>query len=207
MKNKKRVDKISEKVKDFNIKKQYQDSWNFVKESKKFIYYVIALFFIFGLIGFFISPPLAIENQIMDFLKNLIEETKGLGCFGMIKFIFFNNLQSSFMALILGVFLGIFPLMATISNGYLLGFVSSMSVGEAGIGSLWRILPHGIFELPAVFLSLGLGLKLGSFIFYKEKGKKFNEFFKKSLRVFVFIVLPLLIVAGIIEGLLICSGI
>ena len=109
--------------------------------------------------------------------------------------------------MILGIFFGIFPLWFTLQNGYVLGFVSSISVGEAGIGSLWRIIPHGIFELPAIFISLGLGIKLGSFVFYKDSRKKFNEFLKNSLRVFIFIVIPLLVLAGIIEGFLICSGI
>ena len=68
---------------------------------------------------------------------------------------------------------------------------------------LWRIFPHGIFELPAVFISLGLGLKLGTFIFQRNKLKAFAEFFWNSLRVFLFIVLPLLIIAAIIEGSLI----
>ena len=34
---------------------------------------------------------------------------------------------------------------------------------------LFRLLPHGIFELPAIFISLGLGLRFGMFIFQKEK--------------------------------------
>jgi len=38
-----------------------------------------------------------------------------------------------------------------------------------GFLSLWRLLPHGIFELPAVFISLGMGLKIGMFIFQKKK--------------------------------------
>jgi len=40
-----------------------------------------------------------------------------------------------------------------------------LSVGIEGYGILWRLVPHGIFELPAVFISLGLGIKLGTFIF------------------------------------------
>jgi uncharacterized membrane protein SpoIIM required for sporulation len=57
--------------------------------------------------------------------------------------------------------------------------------------------------LPAIFVSFGLGIKFGTFIFYKEKMKHFGEFFINSLRVFIFVVLPLLIIAAIIEGSLI----
>jgi stage II sporulation protein M len=66
-----------------------------------------------------------------------------------------------------------------------------------------NLLPHGIFELPAIFISFGMGLKFGTFLFYKEKMKKFAEFFSNSLRVFVFVILPLLVIAAIIEGSLI----
>jgi len=154
-----------ENIKNFNLKEQYKKSWVFIKDSKKFIYLVLVLFFVFVLIGFLMPAPAMVENKIMEFLKELLEKTKGMDCFEMIRFIFFNNIQSSFTGLIFGVVLGIFPLIATISNGYLLGFVGSMSVSELGIASLWKILPHGIFELPAIFIALGMGIKLGSFVF------------------------------------------
>ena len=121
----------------------------------------------------------------------------------LIKFIFVNNIQSSFFGIIFGVFLGIFPVIGAIGNGYILGFVSLMAFEKEGIDVLLRLLPHGIFELPAVFISLGLGLKFGTFIFQKNKGELFKEYFWNSLRVFLFIVVPLLIIAAIIEGILV----
>ena len=105
--------------------------------------------------------------------------------------------------MIFGFLLGIFPVIAAIANGYLLGFVALISVNNGGWFILFKLLPHGIFELPAIFISLGLGLKLGTCIFRKEILKNFNEYFINSLRVFLFIVIPLLLIAGIIEGSLI----
>jgi len=206
MKKKKNNLNFSKKIRNFDILEQYRKSFNYIKDSKKFIYSVIALFILTGLIGFFLPPPSGVEERIMGFLKDLINETKGFGCMEMFRYIFVNNLFSSFIGMAAGIFLGIFPFMASLSNGYLLGFVSSMSVSEAGLGSLWRILPHGIFELPAVFISFGLGIRLGSFVFYKDIMRKFVFFSKNSLRIFVFIIIPLLLIAGLIEGLLICSG-
>jgi len=87
-------------------------------------------------------------------------------------------------------------------NGYLLGFVAMLSAKSQGIFILWRILPHGIFELPAIFISLGIGLRLGTYAFQKKK-VSFKNWIFSSLRVFILIVLPLLIVAAIIEGALI----
>ena len=189
--------------KDFNLKEEYKQSWNYLKESKNFIYIIIAVFFVFVLIGFFIPAPDSLVEQILKFIEELIEQTQGMSQGGLIKFIFLNNLQSSFYGMMLGILLGIFPILAAIANGYLLGFVSSMSVENGGFLVLWRLLPHGIFELPAIFISLGLGLKFGTFIFQKRKLEIFKEYFFNSLRVFFLIILPLLIIAGIIEGSLI----
>ena len=96
--------------------------------------------------------------------------------------------------------LGIYPVVATIANGFILGFVASMAVSSEGFFVLWRIFPHGIFELPAIFISFGLGLKIGTFIFQKKKFESFKKYFMNSLKVFLFIIIPLLIIAAIIEG-------
>lgn len=219
------------------LKEEYQKSWSYIKESKKFIYFVIGVFFIFTLIGFFIPTSDFFMQQILEFIKELIEKTKGMSQGELISFIFLNNLYSSFFGMILGIFLGVFPIILAIMNGYLLGFVASLSVQDGGILVLWRIFPHGIFELPAIFISLGLGLKLGfpfvyRYVIYFHKKKNylalfllilflllpilltlifsrklrkiqlvdFNNRFWNSLRVFFFVVVPLLIIAGIIEG-------
>jgi len=187
----------------FDLKKEYKDSWSYLKESKNFIFFITGIFFVFALIGFFVPASENFTKIILDFIEKLLEQTKGMSPGELIKFIFLNNLQASFFGLIFGTVLGIFPVLATIANGYVLGFVGAMSVEAGNIFVLWRILPHGIFELPAVFISLGLGLKLGSFIFRKEKGKFFRECFWSSLRVFFFVVVPLLVIAAIIEGFLI----
>jgi uncharacterized membrane protein SpoIIM required for sporulation len=78
-----------------------------------------------------------------------------------------------------------------------------MSVAENGIFVLWRLLPHGFFELFAVFISLGMGLKIGGFIFQKKKINFLRDNFLNSFKVFLFIIIPLLIIAAIIESLFI----
>ena len=105
----------------------------------------------------------------------------------------------------MGVFFGIYPIIGIIGNGVVLGYVFSLVIAEEGIVSLWKILPHGIFELPAIFIALGLGLKLGGFVF-ADKGKKFKELkkrFYQSVNAFLMVILPLLVLAAIIEGILI----
>lgn len=190
------------KRKKFKISEEYQEAWNYIKSSKIFIFIIIGIFLILALIGFFVPAPDALSEQIMKFIEELLAKTSGLSTVEMIRFIFLNNVQSSFLSIILGIALGIFPLLTAIANGYLLGFVSSMSVQEGGVSTLFLLLPHGIFEIPAIFISLGLGLRLGILPFKKDK-MRFKEHILNALKVFVLIVVPLLIIAAIIEGLLI----
>jgi len=198
MKNRKKTRK-----KSFDLIQEYKKSWEYVKESKKFIYLTMGIFLLFVLIGFFIPAPKIIEDEIMNFLKEVLIQIKDMPVNEIIGFIISNNVKSTFFSIILGTVLSIFPIIGIIANGYILGFVSLLTVNEGGILSLWRMLPHGIFEFPAMFLSLGLGLKLGTFIFQKKKLVSFKNYLINSGKVFLLIIVPLLIIAGIIEGILI----
>ena len=182
---------------------KYSESFSYIRESKNFIYFSIFVFVAASLLSFLLPVPENLREQIIKFIEELISQTEGMGQFEITKFIFLNNLQSSFTGMILGVFFGIFPLAVAIVNGYLLGFVSSASIQSEGIFIMWRLVPHGIFELPAIFISLGIGLKFGTFIFQKNKSESFRRYLWNSLQLFVLIIMPLLIAAAIIEGALI----
>ncbi|MEK6819847.1 MAG: stage II sporulation protein M [Nanoarchaeota archaeon] len=200
MKNKKRKERREKK--NF-FAKSFLDSWNYVKESRNFIYSIILVFFAFFIIGFFLPVPKEVAEQILKFIEELLKQTENMSQSEITKFIFLNNLQSSFTGMIFGIFLGIFPIVVAMLNGYILGFVAFLSVSNEGIFVLWRLVPHGIFELPAIFISLGLGLKFGTFIFQENKSESFRNYLWSSIKTFLFIVFPLLVVAAIIEGALI----
>ena len=185
------------------LRENYKESLDYVRVSKNFIYSVIIIFLFFFFIGFFIKAPGILEERILEFIKELLKKTADMSQPELTRFIFFNNLQSSFMGMLFGIVLGIFPVLTMLANGYLLGFIAEKTVGKEGIFILWRLFPHGIFELPALFISLGLGLKLGTFVFKKNKLKVLSTYLLKSIKVFFFIVIPLLIIAAIIEAALI----
>ncbi len=200
--------KIENKKKSFLslIKNQYTLSWKYIKESKNFIFFSIFIFVISAILGFFLPISQELSDKILFFLEDLINKALGMSFFEIIIFIFLNNLQSSFFAIFFGSFFGIFPVISSFINGYLLGFVSLMTINSKGVYNLLSLLPHGIFELPAVFISFGLGLKFGSFFLRKNPLASLKYFFINSIRVFIFIVTPLLIIAAIIEGSLIFLG-
>jgi len=183
--------------------KAYKDSWDYLNESKKFIFFGIIIFLASALISFVFPTPQIISEALIKFIQDLIAQTEGLSSFEMIRFIFINNISSAFFAIFLGLLFAVYPLFSIVVNGYVIGFVSKLVVAEEGILSLWRLFPHGIFELPAIFIAFGLGLKLGTIVLQKNPKKSFKDFLRNSLKVFVFVILPLLIVAAIIEGLFI----
>ncbi len=184
------------------IADNYKKSFDYLKESRKYIYAILILFFIFVLMGFFVPAPPGVYEKILEFIKDILEKTQGMDALELISFIFFNNLKVSILSIVLGILFGVIPIAFSITNGYLLGFVASITVQEEGIFVLLRLLPHGIFELPAVFISLALGLRLGLYFFMEQKEKLSNNLLN-TLRVFVFVILPLLVIAAIIEGYLI----
>ena len=190
----------------FNLRKEYKECWDYLKDSKRFIWIVVGIFSVFAMVGFFVPAPTWISEQIMKFIREILEQTEGLSQFQLIRFILFNNLKSSFFGMVLGILFGILPIMATILNGYILGFVAVLSVAEGGIWVLGSLLPHGIFEFPAIFISLGLGLRLGTFVFKKNERKFLKKNLLKSLKIFLLVIIPLLIIAGIIEGCLIAMA-
>jgi stage II sporulation protein M len=189
------------------MKSQYKICFKYLKESKKFIYFAVLIFFVFAFLGFFVPLPLEMSQQILDYFRELVLKTESYNGIQMISFLLSNNSMATFIGLFSGVLFGIFSFFNLILNGFVLGFASNYSVTQNGVLSLWRLLPHGIFELPAVFISLGLGLKLGSFVFEKNWKKSLSNYFNNSVRSYFLIILPLLIVAAFVEGLLIVLGI
>jgi len=131
---------------------------NYLKESRRPIYAIIILFLLSIMFGFINAESLA--QTLNPILENIIEQTANLKVISLIIYIFQNNTLASSITLGLGVILGIFPLMATLYNGIVLGYVLER-IAQISFLEWWRLLPHGIFEFIAIFISLGLGLRLG----------------------------------------------
>lgn len=183
-----------------NFRAQFKEALKYLKGSKNFILAIVLIFLGGILFGFIFSGQLGFFDEI---LKEIAEKVNGLDTFETILFILKNNITVSIMGIVLGIFLGIIPILLSLYSALSLGYVFKIVWLESGVSEFWKILPHGVFELPAVFISLGLGLRLGMFIFSRNKGKEFISGAKNSLILFVCIIIPLLIIAAIIEGLLI----
>jgi len=179
----------------------YKKCCGFLRESKVY-FLIISILFLFSILIGCIFPIFFVE-LIAEFIKKIFEQTAGMDFWQLLIFILQNNIMTAFIGMMLGVLIGVFPIINTMMNGYVVGFVMNKAAEVGGAVVMWRLIPHGLFEIPALIISLGLGLRLGMFIFAKNKKKDFIYALENSFRVFLFVVIPLLLIAGLVETALI----
>jgi stage II sporulation protein M len=116
--------------------------------------------------------------------------------------VFLRNTSASLIMLMSGITV-IVTLAVLYLNGLLVGLILRFAV-ERGI-SVWSviigILPHGIFEMPAIFLSAALGMRIGLQII-SQKGRRIqaaSQAIREASVVYLIVVLPLLIIAAVME--------
>lgn len=172
------------------------------------------LFFFGGFIGYWQDSAVkAMVNQLLGQLKEIVDRVQesGGGVFATFWMIFSNNVVSALMMMALGLFFAFFPIVGLVTNGILLGFILANASGVSPWLMLAAgILPHGIFELPAVFFAAGVGMRLGVLSFRSvgvliqpHKADKVKNDWYDTLKQFpaaVLLVIGLLLVAGIVES-------
>jgi stage II sporulation protein M len=180
---------------------QYGKCWDFLKESQWHVVFALGVFALMFLVGF--AYPVFFRERIFRFLSELIMSLEGKSTFELVVFIFLNNLKAAFFGLVTGIVFGVLPFVIAVVNGYLVGFVGREAAMTEGLVVFWRLAPHGIFELPAILFSIGIGMKIGTGLLERNFEKRLKHNFVEGFRFFVFVVFPLLLIAGIIEGVLV----
>jgi stage II sporulation protein M len=116
--------------------------------------------------------------------------------------IFLKNLLACAMSVLLGLGLGIMPLLVVTSNGILLGIVAYGAVQKAGaLYVVAGIAPHGIIELPVVLTSIAIGFRLGHVLILSLLGED-EDVSGETRKAVIFLAkwaAPLLLVAAAIE--------
>jgi stage II sporulation protein M len=195
-----KISKNNRTRKILDVREQFGEAVGYIKESRSYIYFILAAFFASAFVGFLSAESFTFLD---DVLRDVYLQTANLGTLELVFFIMQNNLQSALTGMFFGIVLGIIPFFTAVLNGVVLGYVSNIVVAREGFFFLWRLLPHGILELSAVFIALGMGMKLGFAIFTSSGRKDFKRRFYNSANTFLFVVVPLLIIAAVIEGILI----
>ncbi|MGV0103249.1 Stage II sporulation protein M [Nostoc sp. DSM 114160] len=114
-----------------------------------------------------------------------------------------NNLSVSFGAVAGGMTGGAYTAYLMIFNGLLIGAVSTL-VGQNNLAyPFWAfVFPHGSLELPAIFFAGGAGFLLARAILFPGKYRRGDalKFYGYQAVQLVFGIVPMLLIAGAIEG-------
>lgn len=186
----------------FDIKDEFKKDMRYLYTLRVYILVVIVIFLVSSVWGYVYTERTDEGKEMTkEFIKGM---SKGTGSkMEMVTEIFKNNIYNNLLAIIgVGV---ITSIINGIAIGGIIQFVGRMHIG-GGLGFILSILPHGILEFPLMFISMGIGLRLGCVVL-KNILKEWNEDivgeikdeFKKGLFFYIKWIIPLTLVAALIE--------
>lgn len=142
------------------------------------------------------------REQVEQISEELAGQVTGADPLSLALLIFANNLRACIFLFLGGASLGVFTLLVLGLNGALIGAIVQMRIPEKG--ALWvaaALIPHGIFEIPAILISSGMGLLLAEELWLELQGSGDAGRAAGIIgRQFVSRVIPLLAVAALIEA-------
>ncbi len=172
--------------------------------------YLLALFIIFA--AAFLAGALApsfTRQQMTDAFQVVADNYRGLAGGKLFFTLLLHNVMATIIVLISGVLVGIIPTFAIGANGFVLGVVYRQTAEVAGYWkAALKVLPHGVFELPALLIAASYGLWLGVTVVRRMRGKEstlLRTHIEHAFRRYFAVVFPLLIVAAGIETVLILA--
>jgi len=142
-----------------------------------------------------LSEELAYLKELADFLEPFQITTA--------VFIFLKNVSAVLISFVFSPMLCLLPILALTFNGLLLSLVSTMVVQEESVGVLMAgLLPHGIFEIPALIIGEAAALSFGTMVmialFKKEARGRLSTNLKQNSK-YLLLAATLLVPAAIIE--------
>ncbi len=200
---------IFRRVRDFYLR----DFPRLYRELAPFILASTLLFFGTAILFYFVtlanpdSTRYVLSPGLIDRIKNGRQWWKELNGFNNIgsSLIMTNNLRVSFMAFAGGMLLGLFTIYILIFNGLDLGMVFGLLQVYGYAPPLAEfVIGHGVLELSEITIAGGSGLMLGYAILHPGLLSRKDALIvaaQKSIRLLLGSA-PLLIVAGIIEGMI-----
>lgn len=190
------------------IRTQFRLASDFtLRELGIYFFVVVAAFLLLTIFTTYLfgqNPEIA-----QNLMTTVVDKFQGIVKDGEISFLtlLMNNLQASVLGILIGLIPFLFlPILGIFSNAAVLGLVFA-SIQTTAV-PIWKIvvfgvLPHGVFELTAVFLCYAMGLCVCWNLTKKIIGYKRHQDLKTLLqncfRTTLLIVVPLLIVAAVIE--------
>lgn len=114
-----------------------------------------------------------------------------------------NNLSVAFSAFAMGITAGIGTIWIIVVNGLLIGVLGAATWKASMALQLWSfVAPHGVLELPAIFIAAGSGLEIARGLLFPGMLPRKTSLAQAGGRAAKLLLgtIPLLVVAGLIEG-------
>ena len=143
-----------------------------------------------------------LSSSVLEVLRQIFGGVGEVNPVWLMLFIFLNNSVKSFFAILLGVLFAIVPLSFVALNGFVLGVIVYEMVRLKGVLYAFVLLaPHGVIEIPVILFSSAIGARLGYELIKRIKGEgNVGDELNIGVRFFIRYILPLLLVAAIIEA-------
>jgi stage II sporulation protein M len=174
----------------------YITLWADIKAKKWFLVFTASLLMIAALSSIIEVESLKIViSEVKEAIRGLAASLRGRTWFFLVVYIFIHNAVAVLIALFSGILFSVIPVFMVIANGYVIGALTIVNL--SGIGLL---IPHGIFELPAFILSCSYGMWLGLWPLSRGRRKNLVLRLRHCVKIYFFIIIPLLMIAAVIEG-------
>lgn len=183
-----------------------------IQQSIRYIALSTGLFLVGGLIGWWFSwrDPVFLSFVVPEHLISTVRDEGKLWMGSILgtepvasSQIMINNLSVSFRAVAGGITFGLYTAFLLFFNGLLIGAVATL-VGQNHLAfPFWAfVLPHGSLELPAIFLAGAAGLLIARGILFPGQYRRVDaiKFYGLQAVQLMYGVIPLLVIAGVIEG-------
>ena len=172
---------------------------------------VAALFVGASQANIYVVPPELVELDKLE--QGLLgSDLEGVRIFSAqgIPFIVFQNGRAYILAMFLGLFTyGVLGVLILLLPMFIIGYITA-TVASAGLSPLEFltafVIPHGVFEIPAIGLMGALILRLGASLAASAKGESVSEGLLRSMadwaKIFIAVIFPLMLAAAIVEALI-----
>ena len=151
--------------------------------------------------AYLVSWPYPKNFSFLDeALKVLVAQFSNKSAISFIVRLFIHNLIASYLTMCVVVLFGFLPATIAVFNGFILGFVIASAPGVSTLKLFSLLVPHGIFEWPAMMIAWGIGIWRGFGHRFSKTNKTYKERWLEANKVFITVVIPLLVIAAIIEG-------
>jgi uncharacterized membrane protein SpoIIM required for sporulation len=189
--------------------------WGFpavVRQTFGYIALATAVFLFGGIIAWWYAwqDPTFLSLIVPEYLIKKVQEDRQLWMGSIVGIeplasssIMVNNISVSFAAIAGGITAGLYTTFLLVYNGLSIGAVATL-VGQNHLAyPFWAfVFPHGALELPAIFFAGGAGFLIARAIVFPGKYKRGDalKFYSAQAAQLVFGIVPMLIIAGTIEG-------